>query len=128
MPHRRRPPVWLSLPRRGRAAAAVAGILGALAAAVSVGLAPAASPCTIEWDGGAGTNRYGDAENWTGDRVPGAGDRACIGAGHPVIFGSGFASVGAIDSESSFTVSGGQLTIGGNGGASVRAPLTLTSS
>src|SRR5438270_5354962 len=126
MPHRRRPLAWFSLPRRGRAAAAVAGILGA-AAFLSVGMAPASGPCTIEWDGGAGTNRFGDAQNWTGDRVPGAADRACIGTGHPVTFGSGFGSVGAIDSESSFTVSGGQLTIGGVGGSSIRASLTVTS-
>src|SRR2546421_12825704 len=110
MPHRRRPLVWFSLPRRGRAAAAVAGILGAVAF-LSVGMAPASGPCTIEWDGGARTNRFGDAQKWTGDPVPGAADRACICAGHPVTVGAGFGTRRAIDSYGSFVLVCGHCTM-----------------
>ena len=39
-----------------------------------------ASPGNISWDGGAGTNRWGDAANWSGDRLPGSGSIVTIPA------------------------------------------------
>lgn len=39
-----------------------------------------ASPGNISWDGGAGTNRWSDAANWSGDRLPGSGSIVTIPA------------------------------------------------
>lgn len=36
---------------------------------------------TVSWDGGAGTNSWHDAANWSGDVLPGAGDDVVIDAG-----------------------------------------------
>lgn len=38
------------------------------------------SPGNINWDGGAGTNRWSDAANWSGDRLPGSGSIVTIPA------------------------------------------------
>ena len=35
-------------------------------------------PCTIVWDGGAGTASWLDAANWTDDRLPTVADDACV--------------------------------------------------
>ena len=37
-----------------------------------------AGPCTIVWDGGAGTAAWLDAANWTDDRMPTVADDACV--------------------------------------------------
>lgn len=39
-----------------------------------------ASPGNITWDGGAGTNRWSDPANWSGDQVPGSGSVVTIPA------------------------------------------------
>src|SRR5437867_2601011 len=35
---------------------------------------------TVSWDGGAGTLRWDDAQNWSTDSLPGSSDDAVIGA------------------------------------------------
>src|SRR5262245_39912112 len=35
---------------------------------------------TVSWDGGAGTLRWDDAQNWSTDALPGTADDAVIGA------------------------------------------------
>src|SRR5947207_2781415 len=40
--------------------------------------AHAALTCTRTWDGGASTNQWTDAMNWSADTLPGVNDTACI--------------------------------------------------
>jgi phage baseplate assembly protein gpV len=35
-------------------------------------------PCSVTWDGGAGTDNWADAANWSGDSVPSTSDSVCI--------------------------------------------------
>src|SRR4051794_32320998 len=96
MPHRRRQHDQSTLPRHGRVLAAVVGV--ALALSLLAGDATrAADTCTTSWDGDAGTDRWTDAANWTGNRLPGAADRVCIGAGFQVSLALADAQVAGVD-------------------------------
>lgn len=124
-PSRRRACDRISLPRLGQAAAAVAAVAVALFA--GVGAAPASDPCSISWDGGAGTMLWVDAANWTEDRLPGAADEACIGSGAGVDFG-GSATVGGLRVDGALSVTGlGDLTVAGTQESGGDGTLTLKS-
>ena len=97
MPPRRRQLDSSSLPRRCRATAAVAGVIGALALLALGPDSRAADPCTISWDGGAGTKRWQDDANWTGNRQPADADTVCIGAGSEVEFGDRGHQIPSVD-------------------------------
>jgi len=68
--------------------AVVAGVTAGVALLLGGAASRASDPCTISWDGGAGTNRWFDSANWTGDRAPGPADEVCIAAGREVLFDS----------------------------------------
>ncbi|MFC6285847.1 Ig-like domain-containing protein [Nocardioides sp. GCM10027113] len=68
----------------------VATLLPVLVPTTASGTAADADPgpCTIDWDHGAGTDRWLDAGNWTGDRLPAVDDVVCVSAaavGHSVV-------------------------------------------
>ncbi|MFZ5454725.1 MAG: beta strand repeat-containing protein, partial [Pseudomonadota bacterium] len=71
----------------------------------------------ICWDGGAGTNLWTDAANWTGDVLPGVNDLVFIalGGGSSVLLNSGSHTIAGLN-----TGAGNHLTING-------ASLTLAS-
>ncbi|HEX8743898.1 MAG TPA: Calx-beta domain-containing protein [Thermoleophilaceae bacterium] len=91
------------------AAAALVGVALLLAL---VPLAPAVDDCTVSWDGGAGTGRWQDAANWSGDSVPGLDAVACIPAGASVRQELG-GTVAGLRGEGTLTVRGGVFTVTG---------------
>ena len=113
MPPTRRPARFrLSLPRLGRVTAAAAVIVAAWLVEPGVG-ARAGDACTLAWDGGAGTSSWDDSANWTGDRLPDAGDLACLGSDAVVRF-TGSATVGGLRVDGALTVASlGSLVVGG---------------
>jgi Tol biopolymer transport system component len=74
--------------------------------------------CTATWDGGASTSRWHDPANWTGDRLPGPSDSACIPAEAPaeaVALEDGVETLlVALDSQKPLTMSAGDLRVGGS--------------
>ncbi|MBP9117367.1 MAG: hypothetical protein KBF58_04720, partial [Methyloversatilis sp.] len=71
----------------------------------------------ICWDGGAGTARWTDAANWTGDRLPGVDDLVFIGldGGSNVLLDSGTHLISALTTSTGnhLTINGGSLTLAG---------------
>src|SRR4051812_33513613 len=112
-----------TLPRRGRATAAVASIIAA--AALTGSPSQAADPCTVSWDGGGGTGNWVDDANWTGDRKPGAEDLACIRAGAQVTFSIADATVAGLRVDGSLTIASSDLTVAGTKQSEVTGSLTL---
>ncbi len=83
----------------------------------------AVGACTINFDGGpsgSGTE-WNVAENWDADRLPAAGDVACIGGSFAVTLSSGNHEVETllVTSTAVFTQSGGVLTINSVGSSSI---------
>ena len=85
------------------------------------------------WDGGAGTNAWEHAANWSGDVVPGPGDEARIIDGSSVVLSSNRTILGLqLNNSSSLTISTGfTLTTTGNNdsntdGVRIRNGCTLT--
>lgn len=91
----------------------------------------------VTWDGGAGTNNWGDANNWNPNGVPGATQSVTIGNGATVVLNtnatvaalivgggtSGSLTLGNNNTDRTLTVSGSitvqpgaQLVTAGNGG------------
>jgi hypothetical protein len=70
---------------------------------------------TICWDGGAGTNLWTDAANWTSDRLPDAGDIVVINLGgtNSVLLNSGDHTVGSITVTDPFEISSASLVVDG---------------
>ena len=129
MSHRRRRPAPHSLPRHVRAAAAVATFLAAIALTpAGAGAATDPSVCTVTWDGGAGSTSWGEAANWSTNRLPESTDTVCIGPTAKVE-SWGFGTVGALHVDGSLKVSFGSLRITGDAGASaVDGSLEVTGS
>jgi len=129
MSHRRRRPAPHSLPRHVRAAAAVATFLAAIALTpAGAGAATDPSVCTVTWDGGAGSTSWGEAANWSTNRLPESTDTVCIGPTAKVE-SSGFGTLGALHVDGSLKVSFGSLRITGDAGASaVDGSLEVTGS
>lgn len=126
MPRRRRQHDTSNLPRRVRATAAVAGVAAAVGLAVAGPASRAADPCTSSWDGGAGTSRWGDRGNWTGDRLPGADDVACIGAGADVQLDGPDAAVAGLRVDGGLTIATSDLEVLGSRESAVTGTLTIT--
>jgi Calx-beta domain len=123
MPHRRRQHDRSTLPRHGRAWTAVVGVAIA-AVLVGSGAGRASEACTIAWDAGAGTVRWSDAANWTGNRLPAAADQVCIDEGFAVTLGSPDAHVAGVDVAGALTLDGG-LELLGPGASEVSGSLTI---
>src|SRR5256714_1131351 len=126
MPRRRRQHDSSSLPRRGRATAVVAGITAGVALLLGGAASRASDPCTISWDGGAGTNRWFDSANWTGDRAPGPADEVCIAAGREVLFDSVSAKVAGLRLDGSLTIEYSGLEIAATREADVTGSLAIS--
>ena len=85
----------------------LAGVFGA----TRVGAAPA---CVITWDGSASTSWH-TAANWDLNRVPTAGDVACIPAGFTVNHTTGTTTIQTLLSPGTLVHSGGTLNVTGTG-------------
>lgn len=100
---------------------------------------------TISWDGGAGTNSWHDAANWSGDQLPGPADHVVINVAgsaflirhsqnvqtsvasisnlEPLVLSSGSISTsGDWVQNAAMTISGG--SIGGDGKFYLKGPMT----
>ncbi|HEX8051604.1 MAG TPA: hypothetical protein VF517_01330, partial [Thermoleophilaceae bacterium] len=111
---------------RSRRRAIVGAVLAGLVAALVTGAPSSAEDaCTIAWDGGAGSDVWREAANWTGNRLPGPADTACIPGGTSVRYFFGSDTVTALGGEGSVTVFNGLLT---TTGSSSIGGLTLGSS
>ncbi|WP_018412869.1 two-partner secretion domain-containing protein [Methyloversatilis thermotolerans] len=81
----------------------------------------------ICWDGGAGTNLWTDAANWTGDVLPGVNDLVFIAldGGASVLLSSGDQRIAALNTAtgSTLTIAGGTLTLTGGTNASLASSL-----
>ncbi len=67
--------------------------------------------CTDTWTGAAGDGLWQSAENWSSDRVPGAEDVACIGAGGTVHLSDAGNVTGTLLSQGRLVISGGSLEL-----------------
>ena len=69
----------------------------------------------ICWDGGAGTNLWTDAANWTGDVLPGVNDLVFIalGGGSSVLLNSGSHTIAGLNTSAGnhLTINGASLTL-----------------
>ena len=118
-------------PRRtvGNLAAAVAALVMlagglALSGAIGIGVAPAADTvlsCTDTWTGGAGTNDWNTAANWSSGVPDTTGVDACITAGATVVDQIAAIVVGelTVAKGSSLTIGSGSTTGTGSAGATL---------
>lgn len=90
------------------------------------GPAVPAPACSVSWDGGAGTNGWDDADNWSTDAVPGATDHVCIGAAFTVDHGSGTDEVLSVQSAGTLELSGGSLSLTDTANDSTAAALAVS--
>jgi hypothetical protein len=66
----------------------------------------------LSWDGGAGTNLWIDALNWSTDTLPTLADEVTIGAvAGGIIISSGAQSANSLVCDANLTISGGSLTL-----------------
>ena len=90
---------------------------GALVAPATAGGGCSNSSPTIRWDGGAATDRWGDQQNWSPNRLPDAGDYVCIPAGVQVRLDGSMDAVEAqvigVDVEGTLVVQGAGLFLSG---------------
>ena len=98
-----------SLPgtRRAVAAAALAGLLALVPGS------PADDGCTTTWDGGAGSVRWSDAANWSGDSRPGPSDVVCLPAGAAPRYDGTDGSIAGLRGGGVLTIASGGLRVGG---------------
>ena len=76
----------------------------------------------VVWTGGAGTDNWDTAANWSTDSLPGSADDVTIGAGATVVHsGSDSDSINSLTSSGTLSVTGGTLSI-----ASASTVSTLT--
>ncbi|MCI0682029.1 MAG: LamG domain-containing protein, partial [Gemmataceae bacterium] len=82
---------------------------------------------TVAWDGGAGTFNWGDAANWSGDTLPGAGDDVVIPdlTGTPTITSNGTVSINSLSSNEALAIAGGSFTLAA--ASTIHAGLELNS-
>ena len=73
-----------------------------------------APSCTVNWTGGAGTDNWGDAGNWSTGAVPGTDAVVCIpqGNGRPVMYAQTTdPMIGSIRSDRPLTITDGALSV-----------------
>jgi hypothetical protein len=89
----------------------------------------------VSWDGGAGTNNWFDAANWSGDTLPGNGDTVDISEATRVVFNGAGKPDPMVDSISAYgtsllQVTGGALTtlsyVNGLSGLQISPAATFT--
>jgi hypothetical protein len=96
------------------------GIAAVAAAALAVAAPSDAAPtCTVSWDGPDTGGQWGAAASWSGDTLPGAGDRVCIGAGKTVTLANTAVGVQGVSVAGTLNVAGGTLTLSDADNASV---------
>ena len=105
-------------------------LLGVAATALALAALPASTiadpSCTDTWTGGAGTEVWQTAANWSTGSVPGSGDIACVGSGVTVQVTSGTNQAGSLQDEGGLDISGGSLELESSSEASSTASLTLS--
>ena len=80
----------------------------------------AALAAIVTWDGGAGTNSWHDAANWSSNTLPAAGDDVVLptlASSYTVVHSTGTTSVAKVDvwSGATLRVTGGTLVLSGAG-------------
>lgn len=83
---------------------------GSLSSTVSITV----NPRTVSWDGEAGDFNWNNALNWSGDRLPGAGDAVVIDLGtndFTVEHSGGTTTIYNFTSRAGLRLSGGSLTV-----------------
>jgi hypothetical protein len=75
--------------------------------------------CSATWVGPRAGGDWDDAGNWSGHRVPGGGDQACIARGRGAVVAHGHYEVGSL-------VAGGRLLIAADGALDLVDPSTTT--
>src|SRR5688572_15548454 len=103
---------------RVRGALAVVGVSVVCALAAPT----AALAAIVTWDGGAGTNSWHDAANWSANTLPAVGDDVVLptlASSYTVVHSTGTTSVAKVDVRSGATlrVTGGTLLLSGTGAA-----------
>ncbi len=93
--------------------------------ALAAGPAAAEPMCTDTWTGGASTEAWATAGNWS-TGVPGFSDVACVGSGVTVRVSEGAQSVGSLQDEGTLVVSGGSLEVSEGSGVSAVDSLSLS--
>jgi hypothetical protein len=90
--------------------------------------AAASCPGTIFFDGGAGTNLWQTATNWSTDVLPGAADDVCIPAGRTVTLSSGTHSIATlfVESGASLTISTSTTSLSIGGASDIDGSFSLT--
>jgi RHS repeat-associated protein len=83
------------------------------------------STCDDTWTGDGGDGLWQTTSNWSTESLPGAGDRACIGAGETVQLTSGSYQVGSVEDEGTLRIAGGSLELGNTSPASHVASFEL---
>jgi hypothetical protein len=80
---------------------------------VAVPAIDAAPTCSIGWDGGAGTDQWKDAGNWSTDAVPGSGDDVCVDqpAGGTVVISGISPTVKSIQGAQTLKLESGTLNV-----------------
>ena len=92
------------------------GVALAMLVSFSAQTATAALPCTITWDGEAGTTSWATGVNWDTDVVPGPNDDVCIpdfSFGIDVVHSSGATTIASIQGSGGLEISGGALDVTG---------------
>lgn len=116
--------------RRRFGLALLVAVAGLVTAGLLGGVANAGA-CQVfaekEWDGGAGTQEWHDANNWNPDGVPGPTHDVCIdNATSTVFFISGTTDILSLDAEDPLQISGGTLNLTDTTANSEATSLTLT--
>lgn len=88
------------------------GAADAAAAAMAERLEPRLLLALVEWDGGAGTDSWHDAMNWSGDAVPTAVDDVVIGEESGAVSVDGQVEAGSLLIGSQLSVHGSLLVSG----------------
>jgi RHS repeat-associated protein len=105
-------------------------LFGVAATVLALAVLPASTiadpSCTDTWTGGAGTEVWQTAANWSTGSAPGSGDIACVGSGVTVQVTSGTNQAASLQDEGGLDISGGSLELESPSEASSTASLTLS--
>ena len=105
-------------------------VTAAIAVALTLVVLPASTiadpSCTDTWTGGAGTEVWQTAANWSTGSVPGSGDIACVGSGVTVQVTGGSNQAASLQDEGGLDISGGSLELTSSSEASSTASLTVS--
>ena len=85
------------------------------------------APAVIQWDGGAGTFNWADANNWVGNILPGSSDEAVIGSGFAgiTVTSSGNVAIQKLTCAATLQVNGGTFSLTSSTDSSSTTSLSL---